>query len=778
MGVKSTGTFVCWYCNHGLEDKRQLEVHIKIEHGQIVYGQSEWYGCRTCFNMLYSRRQDIIRHMLHIHNETIIKPEDYLVTRVGDITLPCQVCGIRNLFARYCKAHNSHNEETNTYNCKFCEVVFSDKRILQAHVNIEHGTEVYDDVNFQCFMCKICCDQLYLGHDEFQSHLRETHGESHVVFDSYVVTSLEQILLSCKLCNEPCVFSGFCREHDANVNIDNCNEHPEAHACEPCNVLYNDCNDLWIHLFSQHIDEPLYCNLCDKSLASIIKAPSELMKHWRRVHKSTGVDLLSEEELREKAAVEIDGQIKFECLDCNAIMKNFGSLKKHVRESHSGETFSCDECSKSFSTKKSLRDHYKKLHRISIRSSREENDMKKRSMVYVEGVVKYKCPECGFMVKRFQGLREHIVSVHAEVKEHVCIVCGSAFGLARRLKTHYIRRHTVNILTQANHDTEDKLDVTKIFNVNKEDCQIMLGEKVKFKCPECPRSYGNFSELKKHLAVHTGEKQFVCSVCQRGFYMKNRLNEHYKRVHHMNFTSRDHDLRRETETNVDGVRKYKCPQPGCASSFQRFNALQEHMLSHTGEKPYTCEACGKSFPLKRRLNAHYNKWHLGKGYRCHICGSTMSNAANFKDHLDSHRGEKKYTCETCGTGFAYKSSLYHHRFTHIKDRTYPCTYCERKYQSPKTLKEHLKVHTNGDVRHICQTCGSEFHTRKNLLTHIRTHNTDRTHVCEFCNANLKTRRSLLRHYTTHGTQLASIAFNPAQPPPPQHVQMNPNPPMY
>lgn len=53
----------------------------------------------------------------------------------------------------------------------------------------------------------------------------------------------------------------------------------------------------------------------------------------------------------------------------------------------------------------------------------------------------------------------------------------------------------------------------------------------KFSCTFCEYKTNRCYDLKKHLIIHTQERPFVCSVCNRGFKRKTHLQSHMINVH-------------------------------------------------------------------------------------------------------------------------------------------------------------------------------------------------------------------------------------------------------
>ena len=68
----------------------------------------------------------------------------------------------------------------------------------------------------------------------------------------------------------------------------------------------------------------------------------------------------------------------------------------------------------------------------------------------------------------------------------------------------------------------------------------LLGESVmdqyKIKCDLCNKTFTTIGNLNRHRTLHTGNKTYFCSVCDKGFYRKEHLFGHMGRIHPSFFT--------------------------------------------------------------------------------------------------------------------------------------------------------------------------------------------------------------------------------------------------
>ncbi|KPP73408.1 zinc finger and BTB domain-containing protein 7C-like [Scleropages formosus] len=116
-------------------------------------------------------------------------------------------------------------------------------------------------------------------------------------------------------------------------------------------------------------------------------------------------------------------------------------------------------------------------------------------------------------------------------------------------------------------------------------------------CPICNKVIQGAGKLPRHMRTHTGEKPYMCTICEVRFTRwidlilltiaewQDKLKIH---------------MRKHT-----GERPYICLH--CNSKFVHNYDLKNHLRIHTGVRPYQCEHCYKSFTRSDHLHRHIKR---------------------------------------------------------------------------------------------------------------------------------------------------------------------------
>ena len=204
-----------------------------------------------------------------------------------------------------------------------------------------------------------------------------------------------------------------------------------------------------------------------------------------------------------------------------------------------------------------------------------------------------------------------------------------------------------------------------------------------FVCSLCQKGFNQKVHLKRHIMVHSGEKYEKCSYCEKSFTDKSTMERHIRMTHM---------YRADLETG-----KYKCDN--CQKMFKTRIHENHHKFCGKlmyGETSIICRICEqdlttlKLFSISLHVKCHQTN---AETYKCGFCEQRFSQKSNKKTHENNiHKKINQVSCKICQTSFGGQVRLENHIKSQHQVGEYKCTICPSSFVAETKLKIHLEYH--------------------------------------------------------------------------------------
>ncbi|CAF4792951.1 unnamed protein product [Pieris macdunnoughi] len=616
--------FRCEFCARLFKHKRSRDRHVKLHTGDRKY------RCAHC-ESAFSRSDHLKIHMKTHDNQ---KP------------FQCTVCNRGYNTAAALTSHmQGHKRDRDgrevdrkrALRCIRCGETFRRPDMLQAHMTTAHGNmtpprRVASQPPPTLLACIYCTRDSFTTMEQLQLHVRSSHsallnGEGPV--DQPAPTDLSR-----RGSDETPPMK---RPRSSASVIPQTVLSPSTLLCNQCDAALPDFEAFRAHL-KGHLEEgndisksgPTPCLHCGATFTDPVASERHLAAHYLAV------------------------SCEYTCNSCSRSFSTPDDLQKHLFEHHAHSLYRCTLCKEVFESKVAIQYLLERHMQVHHAIPQDLNGDLSRKRSENNNAVEETCSPCHTVEN--QGTEERRRKNGAVALQ--CAYCGERTRSRAELEAH-TRAHSGT--TVARHKClicDEVLPSAAVLAEHKlTHCKVVAGDT----CARCRSRLPSEEAFLTHMARHHPTLPAPCIICRQTL-----ASEPEARLHARFHLRPNEDEQRcaiclktlsESEAG-EGVR-------ACSSCYARHAAPRPPPPSDND-----CRLCRRALESPTRLQTHLIE-HTFAGigsFSCYLCSAVFTSAAGLQRHLPEHpAATRPYDCGRCGLKFFFRAELDNHALIHLEE---------------------------------------------------------------------------------------------------------------
>lgn len=588
--------FTCQICYNTFTCRNNMKRHIRLHTGYKPY------QCSLCSES-FTRKDDIKRHLIR-HNYS--KP------------FRCNLCGKGYMDRKTIKTHmRKEHLRKLVHVCPTCGESFDDDQKFQIHKKEHPELKVY-----QCSVCPFT-------------------GSNSLMYNKHLLTHDNASTFSCTTCdmefNDPFKYTNHVKKHRYDTNF-------TSYQCCFCRQQCPTYDQFIKHEHTHAQAKRHTCTICLKQF----RYPSNLREHmvthsnfFMHGIKEENVAINGRSQSPEQGSLLPKQEVGMMGIDSRDEEYTGEFIKgEKVLNSDSSSQYWCTECQQGFETEDILTEHITRTHEMSMDdTSPYSNDSDPKSQADVETSRESNAQDTAPadsltssddpitpVVASKQSLLLNTLTKSSSRKTHVKVKLGDS------------SYHNLVVKQEPDSDSDGASDDQHLSPDNQ-----------------------SVNVASPHSSVTSQPEQMDTGPVfpQNG------------------------DLEKKLVIQPSPI-KLNVRSPG-------FERVVTPVSLFKNEESFTCDVCGDLSTDFETYDKHNNTMH--RRFLCEYCGKTFTSKPNRDRHVRYHTGERPFKCELCTKSFFRGDDLKYHRTTrHAEVKPFSCTKCTMTFAWHNDLERHLKTH--------------------------------------------------------------------------------------